>query len=127
MQRKRFLIPALAALGLFFLGLSGLGLSSANAAGLSPMSAGHDQTAMSGKSSVTKIQWGWRGGWGGTGLGLARPGLVRRRMGLAPRLGLARWPRIWIWIPRLGLQKLGLWRLWRLWRLRLWRLRRLVN
>ena len=62
--------------------------------------------------------------WMGTGLGLAWPGLVRRRMGLAPRLGLARWPRIWIWIPRLGLQKLGLWRLW--W-LRLWRLRRLVN
>ena len=57
--------------------------------------------------------------WMGTRLRVARPRLVRRRMGLGPRLGLARWPRIWIWIPRLGLQKLGLWRL--------WRLRRLVN
>ena len=65
--------------------------------------------------------------WMGTRLGMARPRLVRRRMGLAPRLGRARWPRIWIWIPRLGLQKLGLWRLRRLWRLRLWRLRRLVS
>ncbi len=62
----------------------------------------------------------------GPGLGLARPGLVRRRVGLEPRLGRARWHRIWIWIPWLALQKLGLWRLRRL---RIWwlRLRRLVN
>ena len=73
METKRFLIPVVAALGLFFSGLSGLGLSSANATGLSPLSAGHDQSAMSGKSDVTQVRWygggwrggGWRGGWGG--------------------------------------------------------------
>src|SRR6516162_1370845 len=96
MQTKRFLIPALAALGLFFLGLSGLGLSSANAAGLSPLSAGHDQTAMSGKSSVTKIQWGWRGGWGpgwgwrggwGPGWGWRGPGWYGGGWGWRPGWG----------------------------------------
>ena len=81
MQKKRFLIPALAALGLFFLALSGLGLSSANAAGLSPMSAVHDQTAMSGKSSVTKIQWGWRGGWGPGWGGAAQAGTAADGVG----------------------------------------------
>jgi len=78
METRRFLIPVVAALGLFFLGLSGLGLSSANATGLSPLSAGHD----SGKSDVTQVRWygggwrgggwrgvGWRGGWGWRGGG----------------------------------------------------------
>ena len=74
MQTKRFLISAVAALGLFFLGLSALGLSSsASAAGISPLIAGPDQTAISGKSSVTQVYWrggGWRGGgWGGVGAG----------------------------------------------------------
>ena len=67
MQAKRFLISAVAALGLLFLGLSALGLSSsANAAGISPLGAGYDQAAISGKSSVTQVRWvgGWRGGWG---------------------------------------------------------------
>jgi hypothetical protein len=82
MQTRSFLIPALAALGLFFLGLSGLGISSsASAAGLSPASIGHDQTAINGKSSVVRIQWGgwygpgwgWRGGWG-PGWGWRGPG-----------------------------------------------------
>jgi hypothetical protein len=68
---------------LFFLGLSGLGLSSsANAAGLSPASIGHDQLAINGKSGVTHVQWGyggwgpgwgWRGGWG-PGWGWRGPG-----------------------------------------------------
>jgi len=67
MQTKRFLISAVAALGLFFIGL--LSSSPASAAGISPASAGHDQTAISGKSSVAQVYWrggGWRGaGWGG--------------------------------------------------------------
>ncbi len=68
METKRFLIPVVAALGFFFLGVPGLALSSANAAGLSPASAGHDQAVMSGKGDVTQVRWhggGWRGGWGG--------------------------------------------------------------
>jgi len=76
METKRFLIPVVAALGLFLLGLSGLSSPSANAAGLSPASAGHDQTAISGKSSVTQVRWyggGWRGGrWGWRGVGWRR-------------------------------------------------------
>jgi hypothetical protein len=88
MQTKRFLISAVAALGLFFIGL--LSSSPASAAGISPAIAGHDQTAISGKSSVTQVYWrgggwrgaGWRGGWGwpfgaglvGLGLGYGYPG-----------------------------------------------------
>jgi hypothetical protein len=103
METKRFLIPAVAALGLFFLGLPGLALSSANAAGLSPASAGHDQAVMSGKGDVTQVRWhgggwrgaGWHGGWGwrgggwgwrragwyGGGWGWRRPGWGWRRAG----------------------------------------------
>src|SRR6516164_4955980 len=97
MQTKRFLIPALAALGLFLLGLSGLSSPSANAAGLSPASAGHDQTAISGKSSVTQVRWyggGWRGGgwrgvgWRGRGWGWRGGGWGWRRAGwYGPRWG----------------------------------------
>ena len=119
METKRFLIPVVAALGLFFLGLSGLGLSSANATGLSPLSAGHDQSAMSGKSDVTQVRWyggGWRGGgWRGVGLArrrlarrlgwLARRRLARRRLGLASR-GLV-WRRMGL-ASRLGRRRLGL-------------------
>jgi hypothetical protein len=90
METKRFLIPVVAALGLFFLGLSGLGLSSANATGLSPLSAGHDQSAMSSKSDVAQVRWygggwrggGWRGGWGGwRGVGWRGGGWGWRRAG----------------------------------------------
>ena len=89
-KTKRFLIPALAALGLFFLGLSGLGLSSANAAGLSPLARAMTKPPSPAKAALRKFNgagaadggqagdgavdgdrgWGWRGpGWYGGGWG----------------------------------------------------------